>query len=121
MWSPTSYQWIKGLQKYGYDELAFKEAVRHINGLADVCVRGAYDRNGNLLHTLWENYSSEYSIPGSTEFSDTEPSRSNFVGWAGALGIGSVLEDLAGITIKGNENAIEWNIKLTETFGVENL
>mgnify|MGYP002706734670 CR=1 FL=1 len=121
MWSPTSYQWIKGLQKYGYDELAFKEAVRHINGLADVCVRGAYDRNGNLLHTLWENYSSEYSIPGSTEFSDTEPSRSNFVGWAGALGIGSVLEDLAGITIKGNENAIEWNIKLTEAFGVENL
>lgn len=121
MWSPTSYQWLKGLQKYGYDDLAFKEAVRHINGLADVCVNGAYDRYGNFLYTLWENYSSEYSIPGSTEFSDTEPSRANFVGWAGALGIGSVLEDLAGITIKGNENAIEWNIKLTEAFGVDNL
>jgi len=121
MWSPTSYQWIKGLQYRGYDELAFKEAVRHINGLADVCVNGAYERYGNFLYTLWENYSSEYSVPGSTEYSDTEPSRSNFVGWAGALGIGSVIEDLAGITIKGNENAIEWNIKLTEAFGIDNL
>ncbi|MEY8427370.1 Ig-like domain-containing protein [Lachnospiraceae bacterium 46-15] len=121
VWSPTSYQWLKGLQKYGYDELAFKEAVRHTNALADVCVNGAYDRYGNFLHTLWENYSSEYSIPGSTEHSDTEPSRSNFVGWAGALGIGAVIENLAGITINGNENAIEWDIKLTEEFGVDNL
>ena len=121
IWSPTSYQWIKGLQNYGYDELAFKEAVRHTNALAEVCVNGAYDRYGKFLHTLWENYSSEYSIPGSTEHSDTQPSRSNFVGWAGALGIGSVIENIVGITIKGNENVIEWDIKLTEAFGVDNL
>ena len=100
IWSPTSYQWIKGLQNYGYDELAFKEAVRHTNALADVCVNGAYDRYGKFLHTLWENYSSEYSIPGSTEHSDTQPSRSNFVGWAGRSGIGSVIENIVSITIK---------------------
>ena len=121
MWSPASFQWLKGLQRYGYDDIAFEEAVRHVNGLADVCVKGAYDRNGAFLHTLWENYSTEYAIPGSTEFSDTQPARANFVGWAGALGIGSVIEDIAGITIKGNENAVEWNIKLTEAFGIDNL
>ncbi len=121
MWSPASFQWLKGLQKCGYDDLAFEEAVRHVNGLADVCSKGAYDRYGEFLHTLWENYSTEYAIPGSTEFSDTQPARANFVGWAGALGIGSVIEDLAGITISGNENAIDWNIKLTEAFGIDNL
>lgn len=121
MWSPASFQWLKGLQKCGYDDVAFEEAVRHVNGLADVCRKGAYDRYGEFLHTLWENYSTEYSIPGSTEFSDTQPARANFVGWAGTLGIGSVIEDIAGITISGNENAIDWNIKLTEAFGVDNL
>lgn len=121
MWSPASYQWLKGLQQYGYDDLAFEEAVRHVNAMADVCVNGAYDRYGSFLYTLWENYSTEYSIPGSTEFSDTQPARSNFVGWAGALGIGAVLEDIMGITIDGTENVVNWNIKLTEAFGVENL
>lgn len=121
MWSPASFQWLKGLQKYGYDDVAFEEAVRHVNGLADVCQKGAYDRYGEFLHTLWENYSTEYALPGSTEFSDTQPARANFVGWAGALGIGSVIEDIAGITISGNENAIDWNIKLTEAFGIDNL
>ncbi len=121
MWSPASFQWLKGLQRYGYDEIAFEEAVRHINGLADVCTKGAYDRYGAFLHTLWENYSTEYALPGSTEFSDTQPARANFVGWAGALGIGSVIEDIAGVTIKGSENAIEWNIQLTEAFGIDNL
>lgn len=121
MWSPASYQWLKGLQQYGYDELAFEEAVRHVNAMADVCKNGAYDRYGNYLYTLWENYSSEYSVPGSTEFSDTQPARANFVGWAGALGIGAVLEDIVGVTIDAAENAVNWNIKLTEAFGVDNL
>ncbi len=121
MWSPASFQWLKGLQKYGYDALAFEEAVRHINGLADVCEKGAYDRYGSYLYTLWENYSTEYTLPGSTEFSDTQPARANFVGWAGALGIGSVIEDIAGITIDASENAVNWNIRLTEEFGIDNL
>ena len=89
--------------------------------MADVCSKGAYDRNGNFLHTLWENYSTEYAMPGSTEFSDTQPARANFVGWAGAIGIGSLIEDIMGITIKGNENVIEWKIRLTEAFGIDHL
>lgn len=121
MWSPASFQWLKGLQNYGYDAIAFEEAVRHVNGMADVCSKGAYDRNGNFLHTLWENYSTEYAMPGSTEFSDTQPARANFVGWAGAIGIGSLIEDIMGITIKGNENVIEWKIRLTEAFGIDHL
>lgn len=121
MWSPTSYQWIKGLQDYGYDELAFQEAVRHVEALSDVYQAGYTDRDGNFLHTLWENYSSEYDIPGSTELSDTQPSRINFVGWTGALAIGSMIEDVAGVTVHAPDNEIRWNIHLTEEHGISNL
>lgn len=121
MWSPTSYQWIKGLQNYGYEELAFQEAVRHIDALTDVYQLGAKDRYGNLLYTLWENYSSEYSIPGSTEYSDTQPSRSNFVGWTGALAIASMIEDVIGVTLDAPNNTVNWNINLTEEHGIRDL
>ncbi len=121
MWSPTSYQYLKGLQQYGYDDLAFEEAVRHIDALSRVCKKGAYDRYGSYLYTLWENYSSEYDLPGSTENRDTEPSRSNFVGWAGALGIGSIIEDIVGVTLDAPSNTVNWNLKLTEGFGIDKL
>lgn len=121
MWSPASCQWLKGLQQQGYGDLAFEEAVRHVNNMADVCKRGAYDEDGNFLHTLWENYSTEYSLPGSTQYSDTQPCRPNFVGWAGTLGIGAVLENIVGVDIHAPENTIDWQIRLTEAFGVDNL
>ncbi|MDR1158257.1 MAG: hypothetical protein LBK75_08140 [Oscillospiraceae bacterium] len=121
MWSPTSYQYIKGLQRYGYDKLAFQEAVRHIDALERVRASGAYDRYNNYLYTLWENYSSEWDIPGSTESSDTQPSRSNFVGWTGALAIGSIIEDILGITLDAPRNTVSWNMLLTEGNGIDNL
>lgn len=121
MWSPASCQWLKGLQQQGYGDLAFEEAVRHVNNMADVCKRGAYDEEGNFLHTLWENYSTEYSMPGSTQYSATQPCRPNFVGWAGTLGIGAVLENIIGLDVRAPENTIDWNIRLTEAFGVDNL
>ncbi|HCC34278.1 MAG TPA: hypothetical protein DEQ02_01055, partial [Ruminococcaceae bacterium] len=121
MWSPTSFQWIKGLGEYGHDQLAFEEAVRHINMLYDVYYQGAYDRNGQFLHTIWENYSSEYILPGSTENSDTQPSRINFVGWTGALAIAGMLEDVVGLKLDAPNNEISWNLNLTEKHGVSNL
>ncbi|MDR0381647.1 MAG: hypothetical protein LBH86_06630 [Oscillospiraceae bacterium] len=121
MWSPTSYQYIKGLQRYGYDKLAFQEAVRHIDALERVRAKGAYDRYNDYLYTLWENYSSEWDMPGSTENSDTQPSRPNFVGWTGALAIGSIIEDIIGITLDAPRNTINWNMMLTEGNGIDNL
>jgi hypothetical protein len=120
-WSPTSYQYIKGLELYGYDDIAFQEAVRHVNALARVCINGAYDRYGSFLHTLWENYSSEWDVPGSTESSDAEPSRSNFVGWTGALAIGAIIEDIVGVTPNAPENTVNWSLRLAEGFGIDNL
>lgn len=43
------------------------------------------------------------------------------MGWAGTLGIGAVLENIIGIDIHAPENTIDWQIRLTEGFGVDNL
>ncbi|MGL5380038.1 MGH1-like glycoside hydrolase domain-containing protein [Clostridium sp.] len=121
VWAPTSYQWIKGLENYGYDDLAFQEAIRHVNTLSNVLKNGYEDRNGSKLNTIWENYSSEYDKPGSTEFNDMQPSRSNFVGWTGAIAIANIIENVIGIRLDSPNNTIEWNVNLIEEHGINNL
>lgn len=113
IWAPTSYQYVYGLREYGYDQLAFEEAVRHVNMVADVYEEG---KKGSYIKqsTFWENYSSDYVRDGSE-------SKPNFVGWTGSFAIGMVLEDLAGIDIDAPNNKVTWNVQLCEEFGVDNL
>ena len=112
-WAPTSFQYIKGLEYYGYDELAFAEAVRHVEALSDVYEAGKTDSVVGRP-TLWENYSSEYPRQG-------DPARGNFVGWTGALGIGAIIEDILGVNLCGPDNAIDWSLRLTEENGISGL
>lgn len=121
VWAPTSYQALDGLKKYGYEDLAFQMAIQHINAFSEVYKKGAYDRNGNFLHTLWENYSSEYTLPGSTEYSDNEPSRKDFVGWTGAIPITALIEHILGIDVNAPKNTINWTIRLLEEHGMDGL
>ena len=113
VWAPTSYQYVYGLREYGYDQLAFEEAVRHVNMAADVYQAGKEEK-GVPYATVWENYSSEYTKNGSQ-------SRGNFAGWTGSFGVGMVLEDLIGVDINAPDNVVTWNVQLTEDFGVDNL
>lgn len=91
VWAPSSFQYIKGLEYYGYRELAFGEALRHLEALSDVYQAGKTDSVIGSA-TFWENYSSEYTRQG-------DPARSNFVGWTGALAIGVIIEDILGIDL----------------------
>lgn len=104
-WAPTSYQYIKGLSEYGYDKLAFEEALRHLTSVTDV-----YRETGDL----WENYSSEYLNRGSQ-------SRGRFVGWTGCLTVGIIIEDIIGVRMNAPENVINWNMHLVEGYGIDNL
>lgn len=119
VWAPTSYQYLKGLQNYGYDTVAFQEAIRHVNTLLDVYKAGKTDEKLGIS-TFWENYSSEYTSCGQRQF-DKEYARSYFVGWTGALAIASMIEDVIGVTLNAPENVVQWNIHLTEGHGINKL
>ncbi len=105
IWAPTSYQYVYGLREYGYDDLAFEEAVRHVNHVSDVY---------QLTGTIYENYTSEYDVKSSN-------SRANFVGWSGSFGVGMIIEDIIGIDVNAPENIVTWNVHLTEAHGIEDL
>lgn len=120
VWSPTSYQFLKGLQAYGYDDLAFQSGIQHLNMLTNLYQQGAYDDNGTFRHTLWECYSSDYTAPA-REHDRNQIVRFNFVGWTGALAIGSTIEDVLGVTLSAPQNEVCWNLKLTEECGIDNL
>ena len=108
IWAPTSYAYIKGLENYGYDALAFQEAVRHLNLVTD-----AYRYEG----TLYENYSPEYDIEDTVGGSR----RKEFVGWTGCLSIGVILENIIGVRPNAAANTVDWYPALTEGYGVEKL
>ncbi|MBR6793578.1 MAG: hypothetical protein IKM48_04385 [Clostridia bacterium] len=108
IWAPTSYAYIKGLENYGRHELAFQEAVRHLN-----LVTEAYDYEG----TLYENYSSEYDIEDTVGGSR----RKDFVGWTGCLSIGVILENIIGVHPDAAAKTVDWYPALTESYGVEKL
>ncbi|OMD12990.1 hypothetical protein BJP48_09315 [Paenibacillus odorifer] len=119
VWAPTSYQYMKGLHNYGYNELAFQEGIRHLNMLTDVYEAGKTDDKIGQA-TFWENYSSEYTLMGQRQF-DHEYARSHFVGWTGDLVIGSMIEDVIGVRLNAPANKVNWNINLVEEHGISNL
>lgn len=119
LWAPTSYQYIKGLEAYGYNTVAFEESVRHIQALSDVYQAG-FKADYVPMATLWETYSSEYLRQGYME-DDREASHSNFAGWTPCLTVGLMLENLIGLKIQAPENQITWTANLTEENGVSNL
>ncbi|MCD8023213.1 MAG: twin-arginine translocation signal domain-containing protein [Lachnospiraceae bacterium] len=129
VWAPTSYQYVVGLREYGYDQLAFEEAVRHVNMMADVYEAG---EEGGYVDgsTIWENYSSEYIRNGYQGYGTAEDgeedeiknrSRADFVGWSGNIAVAMVMEDIAGININAPDNIVTWTVHLDEEFGVDNL
>lgn len=119
LWAPTSYQYIKGLEAYGYNTVAFEESVRHIQALSDVYQAG-FKADYVPMATLWETYSSEYLRQGYMQ-DDREASHSNFAGWTPCLTVGLMLENLIGLKINAPENQITWTANLTEENGVSNL
>ena len=108
IWAPTSYAYLKGLENYGYYDLAFQEAVRHLNAVTAAM---------ELENTLYENYSPEYDI----EDTVTGSRRKDFVGWTGCLSIGVIIENIIGMHPDAAKNTIDWYPALTEGYGISNL
>ena len=119
IWAPTSYQYIKGLDAYGYTDVSFEESVRLVNTLSGVYEAG---KQGGYVKkaTIYENYSAEYIRQGFKTL-DWELTRPDFAGWTPCISVGLTLENLAGVTINAPENTVNWQVNLTEHFSVSNL
>lgn len=107
VWAPTNVMYVKGLQEAGYEELATRAAINHLDNMAEVFREVE-------PHTIWENYSPELATPG-------EPARPDFVGWSGNGPITLLVENIIGLRADGVDSTITWLPTLTGRHGLENL
>lgn len=103
VWAPTNYMVLKGLDKHGYNKLAYEIACDNFKNVTEV-----YEKTG----TLWENYSPETADRGSC-------SRDKFVGWSGLFPISIMFEYVFGIRPAASKNTIVWHVNRTERHGIE--
>lgn len=102
VWAPTNYMVIRGLQRYGYHEMANEIARCSLKNVVDV-----YKKTG----TLWENYSPEKASQGS-------PAKKDFVGWSGLFPITILFEGVFGIEADAQNDRVTWRISCKEKHGI---
>ena len=105
IWAPTNVMVIKGLEKYGEDELAAQATEKYLAGMYEVF------KDSN---TVYENYAPEYFLPG-------DPAKADFVGWTGCGPIQLLYENVMGLRPEGAKNTITWRIRRLDRHGIEGL
>jgi glycogen debranching enzyme len=105
VWAPTNVMIIKGLEKYGYHELAKRATEKYLAGMVAV-----FQETG----TLWENYAPEQFKPG-------DPAKADFVGWTGCGPIQLLIENVIGIKMNCIDQTITWDLHREDRHGVEKL
>lgn len=102
VWAPTNYMVLKGLEKYGYDKLAYEIASDYLRNVVQV-----FNESG----TVYENYSPERAAKGDA--------KADFVGWTGLAPISIMFEYVFGIKAHAQDQKIVWNVNLCERHGIE--
>lgn len=102
IWAPTNYMVLKGLEKNGYNELAYDIACNNLDNVVKVF---------NETGTLWENYAPDVIQHGYA--------KDKFVGWSGLFPISIMLEYVFGIRPLAKEKKIVWYVNRTERHGVK--
>jgi hypothetical protein len=105
VWAPTNTMVIRGLEKYGYDSLAYIIAMNHLSNVTDI-----FRKTG----TIWENYAADSLIHGNQ-------AKSDFVGWSGIAPILYFIEYAIGLKPDAGENTLLWNVRSTKRCGMENF
>jgi len=103
VWAPTDMMLIRGLEKYGFDELAREIALNHLENVVAV-----FKQTG----TIWENYAPQKIVQG-------KPAKPDFVGWSGIAPILFLIEYAIGIKANAITNTIVWDIRSPKRVGVE--
>lgn len=105
VWAPTNYMIIKGLERYGYEDLARKATEKYLDAMNRVFLKTG---------TVWENYAPEAFAPG-------DPAKPDFVGWTGIGPIALLIENLLGFRVDGAGQRLTWKISGTDAHGIEDL
>ncbi len=94
VWAPTNTMVIRGLERYGYRELAREIAREHLETVSETL---------RTTGTIWEDYSPDGPVPG-------KPARKDFVGWSGIGPILYLLEYGIGLKPDAALNRLDWSL-----------
>jgi hypothetical protein len=100
---------IRGLERYGFDDLAREIALKHLDLVAEV-----FKRTG----TIWENYAPDAAEPG--RHVTGELVKGDFVGWSGVGPILYLIEYGIGLRADASSNTLEWRLNLHGRSGCDN-
>ena len=105
VWAPTNVMVIKGLEKYGFEDLAAEATERYLAGMYAV-----FKETG----TVFENYSPEHLAPG-------RPAKPDFVGWTGCGPIQLLIENVIGLRPEAAGRTLTWRLRRSDRHGVRRL
>ncbi len=105
VWAPTNVMVIKGLEKYGYHDLAAAAADNYLHGMAHVF---------ELTNTVYENYAPDSFEPG-------DPALADFVGWSGCGPIQLLIENVIGLQPDAADRTLAWHLRRTDRHGIQQL
>ncbi len=108
VWPPTNLMVIKGLERFGYDDLARGIALKHLDAVAQV-----YRQTG----TFWENYAADFIKEGINVHG--EPVVKDMVGWGGVAPILLFIEYAIGLRPNAPDNQLSWKISTHARSGCE--
>jgi hypothetical protein len=95
VWAPTNTMVIRGLEKYGYHDLAREIALNHLDNVVKV-----FKDTG----TIWENYPPDTIDSGNADKKD-------FVGWSGIAPTLYLLEHAIGLKGDAAGNELTWRLQ----------
>ena len=103
VWPSTNTMVVRGLERYGMNDLAREIALEHLRIVGEV-----YQKTG----TVWENYAPDTATPG-------QPAKGDLVGWAGLGPILYFLEYGIGLKPDALENRLTWTLNSPQRCGCE--
>jgi neutral trehalase len=106
---------IKGLEKFGFYELARESAIRHLYYMLDTL-----HPEGNKRGAVWEAY--KPNRDGHAEWPENPDfPRALYLHWVSLSTIALMIENVIGLYISLSKKTVDWKVPTIEAMGIENL
>lgn len=115
VYPPFTFMIVKGLEKYGYYELARECAIRHLYYMLDTL-----HPEGKEKGNVWEAYAPKKEGPAKWQGKQNFP-RPLFINYTGLSTITLMIENVIGLYISLPRKTVDWIIPSLEIMGIENL